>query len=418
VVLLMNIKNLSMGMIIKNYKDLCEVLELKITSGASKQAQIKEMERCFKYHKEGNKFVIDEIYSERKASVDKRHDNKGGANNIIDYVKTIEKLILNLLFQDNNKNGLEFGKIFLSKNQILKEFKMINSNYVYCKRHTVKLSKFMDINQETVDEWYTSSDGMLERNLEYALKSLENQCLIVWSKEITVAEAIPMALILEEGTRIIKKKTVDKYGDEIIDYKYHADKEVSLNYREGTDSEKIFITNTEREILEELKCKGKQEVIKMGMWDIFKEKVDKIVLKELNLAFYYKSYKILFSENNIENAVRDMYEEFAISKEEQEFEQNKLNSDIVDRLVFNTNKRYSNAVEEKSKIYGKLKDDFEHNRLMRRSDKDYINDNCKLNDTLIVLNAKNITDSVKKTKVEKNDVDIDKQMDELFGKFD
>lgn len=57
----MNISNLKIGMIIKNYKELCKVLEIEVTDGNSKKAQLKELEEVVTYHKEGNKFVIDDI---------------------------------------------------------------------------------------------------------------------------------------------------------------------------------------------------------------------------------------------------------------------------------------------------------------------------------------------------------------------
>ena len=57
----MNISNLKIGMIIKNYKELCKVLEIEVTDGNSKKRQLKEFAEVVTYHKEGNKFVIDDI---------------------------------------------------------------------------------------------------------------------------------------------------------------------------------------------------------------------------------------------------------------------------------------------------------------------------------------------------------------------
>lgn len=57
----MNINNLKVGMVIKNYKELCKVLEIKATSGEAKQNQLKQLAEVVKYHKEGNKFIIDGI---------------------------------------------------------------------------------------------------------------------------------------------------------------------------------------------------------------------------------------------------------------------------------------------------------------------------------------------------------------------
>ncbi|HBY19430.1 MAG TPA: hypothetical protein DEG71_00140 [Clostridiales bacterium] len=203
---------------IQNYKSLCTILEEKIKTGKSKQLQLEEFARYFKYHKEGNKFIIDEIYEIPVIKINAR----GGAHNTTEYIKNIENLILDLLLQKGNSRTLGFGRVFLSKNQLLKEFEMINDNYVYCKRRIPKLSKFMNIDPETVKEWYDLNDNMLERNLIQALDNLENQCLVLWSREITIAEAILMAEILEDGTNIIKTKYIDQYEEEQIDYKYYA----------------------------------------------------------------------------------------------------------------------------------------------------------------------------------------------------
>jgi len=112
---------------IKNYKELCAILKIKVMAGDSKKAQIKELERYLRYHKEGNKFIIDEIYDEILPKIDHRKDG----NNVTEYTKYIENLILDLLVQEGNNNQ-GFGRVFLSKNQLFKEFHMINDNYVFC----------------------------------------------------------------------------------------------------------------------------------------------------------------------------------------------------------------------------------------------------------------------------------------------
>jgi len=410
----MNIFNLYVGLIIKNYKELCAILGIPVKASTnSKQAQYKEMDRYFKYHKEGNKFIIDEIYLEALPKIDNRIFNKGGANNVTEYTKYIENLILDLLVQGGSKKQ-GFGRVFLSKNQLFKEFHMINDNYVFCKRRILKLSKFMNISKETVEEWYDLNDDMLERNLNQALKSLENQSLILWSRELTVAEAIVMAEVTKDGTEIVKRKYMDKYDEEQIDYKYRADDEIQLNYREGTDKEKTFILETEKEIMKELGCDSKQKVIKFGMWETFKNKVDDIVLKKLNIAFYYKSYKILFNEKHIKEAIDDIYGKCELVEDEKISSKYLINTDVMDRTITNAENRHEKALEEKSKIIGKLKDDKEGKRTKRRAEKNYIDDNIELGNSLIFINATNIKDSVKKTKL---DAIVNINMDELLEKL-
>lgn len=264
----------------------------------------------------------------------------------------------------------------------------------------------MNIDQETVEEWYDINDGMLERNLMQALKSLENQSLILWSREITIAEAIPTAEVTKDGKEVIKRKYIDVDGEEQTDYKYRTNDEISLHYREGTETEKEFILQTERDILLELHCESKQKVIQFGMWDLFKTKIDNIILKELNLAFYYKSFKIIFNKKHIKDALNNIYEIFELTEEDKQDGKFILNAEIVNRTIENASKRHDRAVEDKSKIIGRIKDDEKGQKIKRRSTNNYINDNIELSHTLILKSSGNIKEKVKKTKLDKIEDDI------------
>ncbi|UUV25832.1 MULTISPECIES: zinc-ribbon domain-containing protein [Lysinibacillus] len=57
-------KQLQVGQVVKNYKEMCKILEQEVVSGKSKQLQIKDWERYIKYTKQGHKFIIEEIYDE------------------------------------------------------------------------------------------------------------------------------------------------------------------------------------------------------------------------------------------------------------------------------------------------------------------------------------------------------------------
>ena len=87
----MNVNNLKIGQTIKNYKELCELLDCKINAGDSKKSQLKELERHVKYHKEGNKFIVDEIYTNPKEKQDNRKNNKGKS---ADYIDDLELRLL------------------------------------------------------------------------------------------------------------------------------------------------------------------------------------------------------------------------------------------------------------------------------------------------------------------------------------
>ena len=66
---------LYVNQIFKNYKELCAFFDEKPTTGCSKQAQFKEWERYFSYRKEGNKFVVTEVFDIPKDKTDNRINN-------------------------------------------------------------------------------------------------------------------------------------------------------------------------------------------------------------------------------------------------------------------------------------------------------------------------------------------------------
>ena len=66
--------------IYKNYRDLCEELGWNPKNGGNyKKARLEELDTLCKYHKDGNKFVIDEVYEVAREKVDGRANNGGNS---------------------------------------------------------------------------------------------------------------------------------------------------------------------------------------------------------------------------------------------------------------------------------------------------------------------------------------------------
>lgn len=68
-------EELKIGHVFKNYKAICEWLGVKPASGNTKISHMKEFDRYCKYHKDGNKFIIDEVYDVPRDKVDRRENN-------------------------------------------------------------------------------------------------------------------------------------------------------------------------------------------------------------------------------------------------------------------------------------------------------------------------------------------------------
>lgn len=82
----MNVENLKNGMVIKNYKELCKLIDEPIKNGNSKRIQMEKLSRLIDFHKEGNKIIIDNVKKlalEESKTSSKKLLNNNINNNII-----------------------------------------------------------------------------------------------------------------------------------------------------------------------------------------------------------------------------------------------------------------------------------------------------------------------------------------------
>ena len=156
----MKIENLQEDMVIKNYKELCSLLEIKVYRGDSKLAQLKELATHVRYEKQGHKFIIKEIYKEQKAKEDGR---VGGYSEM-------RTLILRLLDISNQNNN-----IVLPTNVLLRKLSMVNDNYAIARRSQKELGELLDMKQEYIADFYSST----HKNLKRALGLNYNEGLIL-----------------------------------------------------------------------------------------------------------------------------------------------------------------------------------------------------------------------------------------------
>lgn len=354
----MKIENLEIGQVLKSYKHLCEVLEIPVKTSNSKNAQIKELERYVRYSKDGNKYIIDDIFEKPLDKIDGRIEG----NNNSKYNDKIEQLILNLLSEMQEYNGV----VFLSKYLLLKQLKMINENYSFCKRRISKLSSFTKISEENIYEFYDSSDSTLVRSLEKTLDNLNDKCLVIWSKEIAVCEATDL------NNTIIDNIQYDDYDEEIHNYT----KQLSIKHRQATDTESKMLLEMERETIEEMGFNSKRDVAINNMWRMFTNIMTSKVNK-IGIAYYYKSYKIIFNEKHINDELIDKY---LLNKTEKINVEEELNKDITDKIKENSLNRHLKATDKLNNCDIK---DSEVDKYERRSKTEYIQDSYKLTNLLV-----------------------------------
>lgn len=311
-------KHFRTGMVIKNYKILCTTLNQEIKNGKSRTLQLKEFKRYFDWEKDGQKFIITDIYDTPLPKDDLR---KKGNNSI--YKSYIELILLQYL---STKEG--YTKTFTKRNW-LELLGMINSKYG--KEPNDKLKKIdRCINNQEINLFYVRTNRKLEQVLYTALKGLENEKLI----------------IVEFQTVIVFK---DNKGKE---HRFIAD-----------DRQKRIILQIERDILTNVM--GYSNMFQICIRNKLKEYyrlVNEKLYELYEWNYYYKQIKIIYDQENIIDAIPS--KEIILQKQI-------LNNKIIEFLNDNAKKIY----EKKEKEYDETLESYLSNWI---GDMDYLKRKIKI----------------------------------------
>lgn len=379
----MEIKNFKIGQVIKNYKELCTLLNEKVKGGDSKKSQLKELERYISYHKDGNKFVIDEIFQDPKEKQDNRINNKGKS---AEYIDDLELRLLGEFLTKGKDNNLTIGKSVL-----LRDVGLVNSNYSYCKQRQEKLANYLDIDKETIYDYYNSVDSMVVNNLEKALKNLSNEKIIDLDTTTIVCKNKLIGVEYKHQTYI------DEFDEEIERITPVANSDII--YEEATDEEKDIILKVEGELLDKMKVKRVTDLFATGRIKEYYNECYKQIRKELkDFNFYFKAYKITYNYDRIVNKLYEYgYDDWL---KDMDIQYNCIiNEGVQDKIIANAENRKSRKDKEYENVIGSIKPDEKH---ACRLDEQYINKYNNISHNVIDLNAKNIKKDVKKTKYIKN----------------
>lgn len=350
----MNINNLQENMIIKNYKELCNLLEIKPTGGDSKKAQLKELGTHINYEKQGYKFIIKEIYDKQKVKEDGR---VGGYSEM-------RTLILRLLDMSNQNNN-----IVLPTSVLLRKLSMVNDNYAIARRSQKELSELLDMKQEYIADFYSSTHKNLKRALETNLNKLQRERLIFWSNTV---------MVCKNKVGDIKK---NELGEFELDENGNLVCDIKQEFRVATQQEKEIILNTEKKVLKEYGYTEIGDIYKHCKSEAFYKEVYKRVKKSCNINFYFLGYDITFIKENIEEELKKI--------DEDNFLGSKMNKVVKDRVKDNASKRVEKA-KSKKVAFGRDKDP----KVTLRASEQYIENMNILIDTVISLEAKRIKEEL------------------------
>jgi hypothetical protein len=223
------------------------------------------------------------------------------------------------------------------------------------------------------------------------LDRLESKALIYWHKVKTVCVASSISAKNELGdVKVRTEIIIDEYDNEEI--KLSTKTNEFLEYRVATDEEIELILEIEDEVMENLNCKTKQELVVKDKWNIFIKQSNEILQERANILFRYDSYKIIRNKNKISKEAEKV--EHYLSQEDilKGLNMLSLNKDVQNQIMANWKKRnikatFQNELGIKSK----------NNKL--RCDENYIENGGILIDNFINTNHAYIVSELKHTKL-------------------
>lgn len=247
-----NINNLNKGQTIKNYKELCNILDIKATTGGAKKNQLKELSLYCDFEKVGNKFIIKEIYKQPTIKIDDLIKTKNSK-----YIKLVSDVLLEQLY----KHPKELEQVPLIK--LFTLLGVVNDNYKSANNYRKELSQLYNIQLTSIYYFYSTTRNEFKRIIERCLNNLQKRSVLFWSKCI---------MIVKE----------DNQNNKIF---YKADK--------GTEK---LILDTQKEVLQYLNFNNMAELMqdKKSL-----KQFNKLINQELNFNYYF-AYDITIGEKAIQ----------------------------------------------------------------------------------------------------------------------
>jgi len=277
-ILELNTNNIQEGMYIKNYRELCKLLNLNICTGKSKILQLKEVNRYLDLLKDKNTngYIVLEKYEKPLPST--VHSK---------YTKFIQNILLYYLSQK------DLPVVYVNKNELIKILGLVNDRYIDYRRNKNKL---LDIaNEYNIYEFYKRTDSKILSILESSLKSLKNRLLIDYSDAYKI---------------------------------YYLNSHGTYDYKIANIEEHQYILDVKKRVLDELGYQSEYQVyFSNGIKEKYYAKINHIVEEEMCWEGVFQCYQIIYNQRHV---IKELENERIL-----------LNNEVKKALDIQAEKRYN-----------------------------------------------------------------------------
>ena len=283
---------LELGMVVKNYREMCKILSEQVCEGNSKKAQLKEWARYFLWEKKGQKFIILDIYDEPLPKEDGRQDK-----NI--YVQYIQVILMKILAKQRDSKA----PFYITTNQLWKLLGMINNNYknISLDELNERIPEY-EIKSFDMKKFYQRCNQRLREILFSSLDRLQNKALIKYDIEIVIVY-------------------IDKNGEVI--------------YEPANDDQEKCVLKAERKALLEMKLETKRQVYAKFKDTEYFSRVNAYLQEWYGWEYTFNRIKIKYNKSDVFEAVHKDEIKLKNDFEEMKLQRLGLNDRVVEALYKN-----------------------------------------------------------------------------------
>lgn len=255
-ILKLNTNNIQEGMIIKNYKELCSLLDIKVTTGKSKQLQLKEINRYIDYIRDDNKYIILEVYD---TPIPTTVHSK--------YTRFIQNILLSYLSEK------DIPVVYINKNELIRILGLVNNKYIECKKDNSKLLKIPNMDEYNISEFYKRCDAKILSILESSLKSLKKRLLLDYSDAYKI---------------------------------YYLDSKGEYKYKIADIEEHRYILSVKKRVLDSLHLDSEYQVyLDHRLKAEYYRRINKTVEHEMCWEGVFQCYQIIYNQNHVIQALEE-----------------------------------------------------------------------------------------------------------------
>lgn len=306
---------LTEGLIVKNYKEMCLLLNENEKTSKGKKLQLQDWNRYFSFENNGQKFIIGQIFNEPLMKNDGRGKASGSrANNSI-YIKYIEILLLYIFTQHKSQT------IVCTKNYLFLTLGMVDDRYL-SKSIRSTLIKTKAYKDYEIHEFDRRAYPILDRILFSALNSLQNRFLINWKQELHY--------------------TIFDLNNNKIDCCATEDEEIAYTSAKYEIAKQMGIEEGSPEKYDHLR-----DIFFYHKSEEFYEKLKDRLYDDFGWDSTYVAYKIIYKNENVLDAIPRTEKQLMNKLENQK----ELNSKIIEALNNNAQTKYNNMVDKYENSY-------------------------------------------------------------------